>query len=763
MIKKAREYIKQQKYREAITCLKQAGKAKHPEDTTPFLEQAYTGRILELSDKAMFKEALILLKNMCHSCPDAQTGILQLTLFIRSGNYTKAAKIYPEIQHQLTAAQRHKTETLFAALAVSKEDIPPNISETQLFPADELHLVRQAIKHFSAEEDDEAANILRSISFRSKFKELRLILAGLMHLRQNSHKAAEILSKASKDSPYAALAASALPHNDSAEQYLQHICTLLPKEQVAYCQQHLPKARAKALADLAGNDGTALNLLQFIRKHEYLFSQKQYRLLLRNIVPFSGYEGARFITGVKLDANKMHLMALAAEHDGAFTAAGDLWTDYLDVTDYTKTASNLEKAAIYRHMAHSVPPELEDESDLTNQIGLLRKALTYDREHVPTWIELADKTKKLGKKKQYYAVLNEASTQFPDNVAILLLTMRAAAERGAHKKASTIARQVLDLDPINTAAQDFIVASRLEHGRKLAAQKKWDLAKKELLAAGTRTKSYRLRGRYRMALGMLLLLQKKTEEGLEAIHQAQQENGIPVLAAVLVVLESRLFGLPVKWQDRFVRELKQAAVHEKPPSKQNISRLTTWLNTFPDAQQRHLYQICQGLSRYFSRITEIDWSQDEGLVLCKTLCNLNMTTALLKYAKHMHKAYPGRKEYKVWSLLAQYRKKPDRDGSIQRQLTDLLHELDTPETFTFVDEIYDLMEELRLPLHASFFPSPLSPFIEAVLNYDLDEEGEPDLFPFPDITEKGRSSSANSRKEKKGNRGQQLNLFGDDE
>ena len=205
------------------------------------------------------------------------------------------------------------------------------------------------------------------------------------------------------------------------------------------------------------------------------------------------------------------------------------------------------QATLMKKERHGYTPE--------EVLDTMLKSLEYDPGHAPTWLGASEYAKRYQSKKQHYAIIQDAVQKLPGEVSILIAAMQAGSNRGAHKKAAGLAAKVLTLDPINTAALDFMVSSRLEHARKLISQKKWTLAEKELVAADTRVRSIRLKGRCRICLGMLLLLQN-SDSGLQHIEAGLQENPYPLFGHILVALEARLYGLTKVRQKKFDNLLK---------------------------------------------------------------------------------------------------------------------------------------------------------------------------------------------------------------
>lgn len=269
----------------------------------------------------------------------------------------------------------------------------------------------------------------------------------------------------------------------------------------------LPVSQLRVLEELARTDGKPMHLYQIVRKNERSFDNKDTIELYRNILPFCREQAVDILQRSKVFgiAEKYRLCALAAEQDDIPILAVAFWSDYLTTIDHGDQARHREIAMVIRRQAMSMKQDRYDYSP-REILDTLLKSLEYDPGHAPTWLDASEYARRYHSVQQQYAIIQDAVQKLPEEVSILLAAMRASSNRGAHKKAAGLADRVLALDPINTAALDFLVASRLEHSRKLAARKKWALAEKELLAADIRARSVRFKGRSRICLGMLLLL-----------------------------------------------------------------------------------------------------------------------------------------------------------------------------------------------------------------------------------------------------------------
>lgn len=768
MLAKGNVFLSQEKYQDAILCFKQLLKEDESPEVLQALEQAYLGRIRGLAAKSMIKEALLLLTTVIERWPNTRVGPLKLSLLLQAGRFAEAAGLYGECQGELTSTSRQQLEALFGALLLSGTgDLrPQDLSEgSPVVRSYEAAL--SAMEAVFAGQEEKARNALQGIPFRSPYRDLRTLLTGLLHLQEDREKGKATLQKIEKGSPYWYLAARYLAISDSPETFLQNLATIPRQEQQQLrIQCGLDLDHFRVLEALSKSDGQALGLYHIIRRNENCFDKKTRIKLLKNILPFCKDE-ALDIVARSSDfhlVEKNRICALAAENDGATTFAIDFWDDYLGEVNLRDSTRHKEIAMVMRRQAKLKERDGYEYSD-DDILTTLLKSLEYDPSHVETWLFTAEFAKRHFSSARYYSIINDALAKLPDNVVIMVAAMQAYGARGAHKKAARLAERILAIDPINTTVLDFLVESRLEHGRKLASQKKWLLAEKELQSADTRVKALRYRGRSKICLGMLSLLQGK-EEGLLHIGAGREENGSPLLSHILTALEARLYKLKKSRIQAFDRELQQAALGAAATSNREFLRLINWLLSFKGDQYYQLRDVGRCLAEYFAKAVLHDWSKDEGLLICKALERGDLIPALVKFSAALFKKFPADLEFLVWSLLASSRKgKKTRARKVFDDIANLLDTLEKNGRHDFVDYIEGIIGKRRE------FGWPSSMDMEEIFD-DIfgSDEGEPeDLFddgPFK-IPKKLHQESGKAKPQPKSkvqpNAYKQLNLFDDEE
>ena len=692
LLEKGNLLLGQEKYQDAILTFKQLLKQGENPEILQALLQAYLGRIESLAAKSMTKEAMAMLETVVHRWPNAEVKPLKLSLLLQAGSFAEAVRLYAQCGKQLAS---DRLEVLFGALLLAgasglrPEDFAEESPVARHYPA-----ALAACDAVFAGEEEKAQDALKQISFRSPYRDLRTLLTGFLQFPRDKEKACVFFGKIGKDSPYFHSAARYLAAADTPEFFLQKLTAAAKDERPRIRLRHgLNPAQFQALEDLAKSDGKPLGLFHLVRRHETCFQKKDRLELLKNILPFC-HEQAVTILARNTDFNmleKCRICALAAEKDDALTFAVDFWSDYLDKSGQWDTPRHKEIALVMRRQAKLKQRESHYYST-EEVLDTMLKSLEYAPDHAGTWLDASDFAKRNTLMSRHYTIIQHAVAKLPKNIEILVAAMKASGNKGAHKKASGLAQRVLEIDPINTSALDFLVESRLEHGRKLASQKKWGLAEKELQSADSRVKAIRYRGRHRICLGMLLLLQGR-DDGLLHIAAGRRENGLPLLSYILSSLEAMLYQLPHSRQKEFARELCQVA-EEVPVDNAEFLRLITWLLTFSGRQGQMLKEICLSLTSYFTRTATLKWSQDEGLSICKALGQAELFTALSKFTLPLHKKYPDILEFRAWYLVATCSKKNKRlPRKVHTEIEELLDELDKKGHFDLADRLDDLLEE----------------------------------------------------------------------
>ena len=747
---KGKAFLREEKFQDALLCFKQLLKQGGNPQVLEALAQAYVGRIEALAAKSMIKEAMVMLDTMIGLCPDAQIDALQLSLLLQAGRFAEAARFYTQRCRTVEPDRLLSLEALFGALLVAGvEGLRPEDFADDSPIAQHYGAALTALEMFFAGRDSETQEALKQLPLRSPYRDLRTLLTGLLQLGLEREKGETFLRKIKNDSPYFPYAAGYLAADTPPETFL-HTLAAAPKQDHPLLREQfgLSLPQLQLLLELSQTDGKATSLYRLVRQYGHCFTRQQRIEIMKNILPFCHAQAVDVLEqSADFDAPETYrISALAAEKDGAFGFAVLSWDEYLDTVDEKDPARHKEIALVMRHQARLMPLERYDVYDMEDILETMLDSLKYDPSHVPTWLGAAEFAGRHLSWSQQYTIINDAVKKLPENVTILTAAMKACGQKGAYKKASGLARRVLAIDPINTSALDFLVEARLAHGRKLASQKKWLLAEQELLAADTRVKAVRLRGRHHICLGMLQLVQNK-EEGLALIEAGRQENGSLFFGHLLTALEARLYRLPPGRRKDFDRELLRATAADV--DRNEFLRLMGWLLSFDGEQWPALKEICQLLKKYFSRAARLEWSRDEGVSICRALDRAGLPTAMAKCSAQLHEKIADDPEVTAWYLLGRYEHK---DRIIADDMVDLavgvLDQLERKNCFALVDRIDELLEaDRRLRVYRSGREHD---------RFDYFDDGP---FRIPEKAKRDQEPEVKAKAKPVG--GRQLNLFDD--
>ena len=201
--------LSQGAHKEAIDAYKQLLKREPRDDWRSALATAYLGRAKDLAAKAMYKEAAILWENL----PSLGRPVLQPELYLdwllRSGQYPKAARAYLQFENQLqTGDILEAVEAMLAPLLLAgHQDIAHVLPATSAL---RQHLASaQAALQAYCQGADEAGvrEHLKSIPFRSPYKDFRQVLTALTKLESAPAEALPWLERLTANSPYGGVTA----------------------------------------------------------------------------------------------------------------------------------------------------------------------------------------------------------------------------------------------------------------------------------------------------------------------------------------------------------------------------------------------------------------------------------------------------------------------------------------------------------------------------------------------------------------------------
>lgn len=261
-------------------------------------------------------------------------------------------------------------------------------------------------------------------------------------------------------------------------------------------------------------------------------------------------------------AERYRINALAAGLEKYWDAFEDNWLGYaIELEKSSDPDAALTRSVIFRHLADTaleVPdindPEFEDDP-IANWLMLSVEACPDDSECV---LKLIARLREGGHAKEAGTWADWAVERFPEDAAVLMEAIEAAAGRSAFAKAADLAARLLKVDPINTLARQRLSDMKIAHARKKMRQGRADLAARELDEAARAERRDGPDGALKLARGFVAIRAGKTEDGWSQVHDGVLMLGNGVPAWLRAVVEGRAMGLTEKELQPAVKELTTA-------------------------------------------------------------------------------------------------------------------------------------------------------------------------------------------------------------
>ena len=652
------------RYQEALPLAKELTRREDSPENRQLLARVYLGRAHGLAAKGLLQEARALLDTMSSRCGETEEVYrLRLVLLIREGSWRLAVESYQRLAPGLDQEERHRIETLFGAVLLTGQR-----ELCDLLPRDSL-LVQQydhaerALQAFDEKRPDAVRAALKAISFRSPYRDLRLLLSGCLLLSEDPDRADALLQKIAPDSPYAPAALSCRYQDTDPHKVLKAWQQGTDEERETLTTTlHLHAKELDFVKELlaAADNGKRLYQLIAGTSHKGLPRPVRQRLL-RRLLPHCKEQAVEILNKDRTMsmAKKYRYTALAAELDTAWEISINYWEDYLETLDRDDPAFALKAALILRHQDKLLVKAGGTWNQVGQRLSLLSESLEHDPNDVETWLQVIELSRTVKGEQRCYQLVNKALQQLPDEPEILLAAMEAAMRRRAFKKAARLADRVLALDPVNIKARNCFLASRIGHGTKLVSQGKLALARREFQAAVTDTRSLRYRGRGQICLGLLCLMEGEEQQAWEWIDQGRAANGSPLFATLLILMQAHLFKMPAAVIKKFTAELRQL-VKKNKPLRDDLLRLADWITSFEGVEWMALSRCLKVMKGYLSKGAGQQWDKEEGLRLCRGFLKAGLLVPLAKVADRLHKKWPDHPEIEAYELVGRSRNKGRR-------------------------------------------------------------------------------------------------------
>lgn len=671
-------------YKEAIDAYKRLLKKEQRQEWQKALAQAYSQRAQALANKNMYKEAAVLWENRANLCEDKELFEQYIYWLICAGYHVKAASLFLKSgEHLSNEAARLLLVRFGALLLAGYQEV------AEIFPKDapllkQYALVKQALEAYYQGDDKTSENALTQISFRSPYRDFRLILKALLIIDSDPKSANQLLEKVHTDSPYAHFA-----------QLIQIGC-----QDGKFLLESLDKLTSFEQSFIAGLKGWDKTQLKVISALYIATKQNSYKALMEVVVanrPFFGDLYARqfclallpsYPVGMKFYEKifgtlsvfeKNRIIALNHEQQGQSLPADRHWRFCINyLRQNLKQEDNaLKIALILRHLVELADKrgEMFDDEDVPNDLA---ESIYLDPDDKTSYLKLIQWYKHQDAQKNYHKWVDATVKHFPKESDVLLIAMEAATGKKAFKKAVRFAKTLLKVDPINMKARQIARSSHVSHARKLIKAGRYTLARKELEQAAQFEKNKQSSGIVQINQALLELqvegilkptlktrksratkqdllsqevnTQKSKSKNLKKITKLLQEGiqfaGGGIVGHFKVIIESR----SQNYEPANILSLLPERNKRFLPTRYEILELIKLINVYSEEDITFLLEALEPLTESLEKATKLDFSQEEMLSICQCFKKVEYHGLLKKFAVQALKQWPERPAFIFYQI-----------------------------------------------------------------------------------------------------------------
>jgi hypothetical protein len=648
----ARQVLEAGHYREAVELYKNLLKQERRSEWLDGLAAGYAGRARELANKGMLQEALVVWRNRSSLCGKLLAEGPYLDWLLRTGAHDAALRLLTPIG-DAAATVDADLETRLAAVALTA----PDSALAQLAAESPLRRHRAAAQAAIAAccraDLADLDEQLRGIPFRSPYRDLRFILKALLLVGNDAAQATGLIARVTVDGPFERLAAVVRAGVLPGRRWLLALLDLDEESRHLLLEiKGYPENRRPLLLEVAelartGVAPTPTRVVDLLLHRNRGLPVTAARLC-RRLLPYAEKRLAEYQNafGPLGEAETACILALAAEVRRAIESSESHWLRAARLFSTVEEAP-LQAALILRHLFDLIVGH-EDAADYDDECTTwLKRSLELDPDDRATHLKLIRLHRQGQDLKAARASVETALARFANDPAVLLEAVETALAGNAFKKAVTLAKRLLDLDPINSKVRALIGQAHLSHARKQirlhrpeAAGKELDLADEWLATANERSVSKLLRG-----------LSATDAPATVRLREAVDELGGKLLAAWHVLLESIRVG------SQPAGELRRAAPNlSGMPVPREVLNVMHAINALGKNESKALRTVLDTLRAPLKRGAAGDFSESERISICETLLLREEQGLLQAYANAGLQRWPERPVFVYLATFAKHGK-----------------------------------------------------------------------------------------------------------
>ena len=632
------------RFREALADFKKLLQQERRPAWVASLATAYEGRARGLADKGMFKEAIAIWRNRAEACDMPLATPAYFELLFASGQIEPAIRLLRE--QRAFIEQQGLLPGLRPLCAVQAlaghEDI------LDALPADDplrgdYPAAFAALQAYCRGEDAVMEQQLKTIPFRSPFRDFRQILKALSLLESDATAAGRLLERVDSGSPFyalcAAVRASQLPGAEfmrdyramgTAERRFAAALKGWSPQQISFVQE----------LNQLGEQPRADTMLRFLLRHRDALGEEYVRETgMRFPLSMQVKTGYSKIFAPLSQFHRARIEALRLEEEGApADEIFDTWHDACLALGYPhrqlEPESTLTLALVLRRMVErwlaSEPPE-------ENVLKALEDSLHYDPDDPPSYLLLIRLYREQQRLKEARRLLDEALSRYPEDTRILSEAVETALASDAFKKAARYARRTLELDPINPRVREILVNSHLAHARKQIRQGKIPPARVELDQALDWARTELDKGRVDLVRGILELGEGNRQAAQALLSCGFERTGGGLVGRLFLLLEAGRMGHDLASITKQARLPKPA----RKTSREPILALVHALNDVREEDQARLVQTVDFMGGSLKSAAGLEYTLAEMELICETWLRLDQDDLRAGYARVALKRWPG--------------------------------------------------------------------------------------------------------------------------
>ena len=647
---RAREVLEAGRYREAIELYKSLLKQERRSEWLDGLAASYSGRADELASKGMLPEALVVWRNRSSLCGKPLTDGPYVAWLLRAGEYHAALSLLTTAGDPSVTTDSD-LETRLAAVAL----IAPDSALAQLAADSPLRRHRgaalAAIAACCRGDSPDLDEQLRAIPFRSPYRDLRFVLKALLLVSSDASQAAELIARVAVDGPFEKLAAVVRAGVLPGTRWLTALLDLDEESRWLLLEiKGCPENRRSLLLEVAelakaGMPPAPARVVDLLLRRSRSFPATAARLC-RRLLPYADKRLAdyRNAFGPLGGAEGESILALAAELREAPERSERHWLRAVDLFS-TRESAPLQAAFILRHLFDLIVGD-DDASDFDHECTTwLERSLELDPDDRDTHLKLIRLHRQAQDLKAARAAVETALARFANDPVILLEAVETALAGNAFKKAVTLAKRLLELDPINSKVRAVIGQAHLSHARKQIRAGRPDMAGKELDLADEWLASPNERSLSKLLRG----LSASDARATALLQEAVAELGGHLLASFHLMLESIRIGSPASL------EMQRAAISlSGTPADREVLAVMHSINVLGKSDQRALGTVLDSLRERLKCAAGGDFSESERIAICETLQRRDERMLLLAYADAGLQRWPERPVFVYLTTLARH-------------------------------------------------------------------------------------------------------------